>query len=252
VQAAAAAERARAEEQRRVETQVAAAAERAREEERERLAADAAAAAARARVEIQALETEARLATARLHEAERAIEEERHRLQADALIAADRAREEERARLEAEQRAREDQVASGKRAAGQRRRDRRRRGPDTTDADAPAPPPEPLVVSDQFAEFREDYDHVVPEVFRLMPLSAWARTESWRTVTESSETPERACDDLSELMAGFALSPHVAGVAYGRGCRIRRVRVPGNKPGGSDQTIIVSRRALEEVRAAHR
>ena len=57
---------------------------------------------------------------------------------------------------------------------------------------------------------------------------------------------------LAVLMAGLALSPQVAGVAYGRGCRIRRVRVPGHKPGSSDQTVIVSRRTLEQVRAAYR
>jgi hypothetical protein len=117
--------------------------------------------------------------------------------------------------------------------------------------DAPAPPPEPLVVSDQFAEFRDDYEHVVPEVFRLMPLTAWARTENWRKAAEDDEPQEREHDELRDLMAGLALSPQVAGVTYGRGCRIRRVRVPGTKrAGSSDHTVIVSRRALEEVRAS--
>ena len=155
------------------------------------------------------------------------MEEERQRLQADALLAAERAREEERARLEAEQRAREEQMAAGKRAAGQRRRDRKRRGADSADADAPAPPAGAARRPDQFAEFREEYDQVVPEVFRLMPLDAWTWTENWRNETEVGEAPERDRDELSELMAGDALRRRWPAWTYRGGCRIRRVRVPG-------------------------
>jgi hypothetical protein len=60
-------------------------------------------------------------------------------------------------------------------------------------------------------------------------------------------------------MAGFRLPPQVAGVAYARGCRIRRVRVPSGSTGprsmGQDRTqptVIVSRRALDEARTAYR
>ncbi|HET8775520.1 MAG TPA: hypothetical protein VFP80_17095, partial [Thermoanaerobaculia bacterium] len=114
----------------------------------------------------------------------------------------------------------------------------------------PLPLPEPLVVSDNFAEFREEYDQVVPEVFRHMPLATWARMESWRTQPADAADPQP--DDVRELIAALALPAHVAGVAYPRGCRIRRVRVPGGKkrtPRGA-QTVILSRRALDEVRSA--
>jgi hypothetical protein len=43
----------------------------------------------------------------------------------------------------------------------------------------------------------------------------------------------------------------VSCVTYARGCRIRRVRVPGNKTAaarGAQQTVILSRRALDEAR----
>ncbi len=144
-------------------------------------------------------------------------------------------------------------MAREKREAGQRRRALRRQGGDSAMADTPAPPPEPLVVSDGFAEFREEYDHVVPPLFRHMPLAGWARTESWKKAAEPAEQRER--DEVREWMASLALPPNVAGVTYARGCRIRRVRVPGSgatgKRGGQ-QTVIVSRRALEEVRSATR
>jgi len=165
---------------------------------------------------------------------------------------ADRARESERARLEAERREREDAAAAEKRAASERRRERRRRSPEPEVFDEPSPfTARPLVQSDQFAEFREEYDHVVPEVFRHMPLEAWARNESWRRTEEATETPEQERDELRELMAALTLSPQVAGVTYPRGCRIRRVRVTGTRPDArSDQTVILSRRALEEARSA--
>ena len=60
---------------------------------------------------------------------------------------------------------------------------------------------------------------------------------------------EQERDELRELMAALTLSPQVAGVTYPRGCRIRRVRVTGAKPDPrADQTVILSRRALEEAR----
>jgi len=48
---------------------------------------------------------------------------------------------------------------------------------------------------------------------------------------------------------------HVAGVTYASGCRIRRVRVPAARPvprGRNAKTLIVSKRALDEVRAGNR
>jgi hypothetical protein len=253
-EAVAAVERARDEERRRLSVEAAAAAERAREEERARLAVEAAAAAERARLEIEALEKEARLATKRARDAERAMEEERRRLQADVILVADRARENERARLEAEQRQREEAAAAEKRAAGERRRERRRRPAEPGVLDSPSPiASQPLVVPDQFAEFREEYDHVVPEVFRHMPVDAWTRTESWRKKDDAVTAQEQERDEFRELMAALTLSPQVAGVSYPRGCRIRRVRVTGPKPDPrGEQTLIVSRRALEEARSAAR
>jgi hypothetical protein len=53
-------------------------------------------------------------------------------------------------------------------------------------------------------------------------------------------------------MEGLGLPAHVAAVTFPRGCRIRRVRVPGSRtarPGRGEQTVIVSRRALGEARA---
>jgi hypothetical protein len=86
-----------------------------------------------------------------------------------------------------------------------------------------------------------------------MPLSTWARTESWRTPRAADDSEPRERDELRDLIAGLALPPQVAGVEYARGCRIRRVRVPGGKgPRGGQQTVILSRRALDEARASYR
>jgi hypothetical protein len=82
-----------------------------------------------------------------------------------------------------------------------------------------------------------------------MPRAAWARTE----VRRAAEEPQAAGDDLRDLMEHLALPPHVAGVSYAQGCRIRRVRVPADRAarkGHGKQTVILSRRALDEARAA--
>ena len=90
-------------------------------------------------------------------------------------------------------------------------------------------------------------------VFRHMPLDTWTRTENWRNRDEVATAQEQERDELRELMAALTLSPQVAGVTYPRGCRIRRVRVAGAKPEPrADQTVILSRRALEEARNATR
>jgi hypothetical protein len=114
------------------------------------------------------------------------------------------------------------------------------------------------VVPDQFAEFREEYDHVVPEVFRHMPITDWARAEMSQTEDRSGQPAEqREVDDVRDLMAGFRLPPQVASVTFARGCRIRRVRVPGDKATtqrgaakGAHPTVILSRRALDEARTS--
>ena len=53
-------------------------------------------------------------------------------------------------------------------------------------------------------------------------------------------------------MAGLSVPPQVAGVTYGRGCRIRRVRVPAStapRVQGGAPPLILSKRALDQVRA---
>jgi hypothetical protein len=87
-----------------------------------------------------------------------------------------------------------------------------------------------------------------------MPLAGWARTESWHARQHDEDTQESERDEVRELMAGLALPAYIAGVTYARGCRIRRVRVPGGKTPAQRgaQTVILSRRALDEARAATR
>ena len=55
-------------------------------------------------------------------------------------------------------------------------------------------------------------------------------------------------------MAHLAVPPHVAGVSYGRGCRIRRVRVPGGKErrrADAPGPVILSKRTLDRQREAN-
>src|SRR6185295_9200755 len=103
---------------------------------------------------------------------------------------------------------------------------------------------------DPFADFREDAETATASVLSLMPLSGWARREE-PAVKRNGDTVE-AGGELSDLFAALSLPPHVAGVTYGRGCRIRRVRVPASAgPGhaGTPHPVIVSKRALDELRA---
>ena len=195
----------------------------AAEKERKRLAAEAAE-KERQRLAVEAAEKERK----RL-EAE-AAEKERQRLAADAAerervrVAAEAA-EQERLRVEAEAaKAAEDDVG------------------DTGFAD----------LSDAFSEFRAEADERTQSLLRLMPLAIWARREESKEPASPDVGPEVGNDDLRDMIAGLALPPHVAGVSYARGCRIRRVRVPaasapprtrGARP------VILSRRALDELRA---
>jgi CheY-like chemotaxis protein len=92
-------------------------------------------------------------------------------------------------------------------------------------------------------------------VLRLTPLAIWARAESSaqpKNANAAPVEPKTATDELRSLIATLAVPAHVAGVSYGRGCRIRRVRVPGGKERRVDDTpgpVILSRRALEEQRS---
>jgi hypothetical protein len=81
-----------------------------------------------------------------------------------------------------------------------------------------------------------------------MPLAIWARREESKKPASS----EVSVDDLRDMIAGLALPPHVAGVSYGRGCRIRRVRVPAAAAAPRTRgarPVILSKRALDELRA---
>jgi hypothetical protein len=91
---------------------------------------------------------------------------------------------------------------------------------------------------------------------RLAPLAMWARSEVPAQASKNTpdlEEPRSVSDELRNLISALAVPPHVAGVAYARGCRIRRVRVPGGKDrrrGDTPGPVILSKRALEEARTA--
>jgi hypothetical protein len=85
----------------------------------------------------------------------------------------------------------------------------------------------------------------------------WARADvnspASRQRTRPPE-PLTVADELRHLMAGLSVPAHVASVGYARGCRIRRVRVPGGKDRRRGETpgpVILSRRALDEQREAN-
>ena len=126
--------------------------------------------------------------------------------------------------------------------------------------EAPVPvEPEPIVVEHQIVSAAIESEPIegAPEPIAasprapisLGPLATWVRFEaSAPTAGERTTT-----DELRELMSNLSIPPHVAGVTYARGCRIRRVRVPGGRdrrkvavPG----PVILSRRQLEKERQA--
>jgi len=93
-------------------------------------------------------------------------------------------------------------------------------------------------------------------LLRLTPLAMWARTEPTPVTPPKVGAPEpqTAADELRHLMANLGVPPHVAGVSYGRGCRIRRVRVPGGKErrrADAPGPVILSKRALDRQREAN-
>jgi hypothetical protein len=88
-------------------------------------------------------------------------------------------------------------------------------------------------------------------VVKLGPLATWARLET----AGGNGTKEIAGSDLRALIGSLAVPPHVAGVTYARGVRIRRVRVPAapTRRGRTAKVtgpVILSRRALESQRTA--
>ena len=229
--------------------------ERARLAEETRIRVEAEA-AERERVRLEAIAAEkerARLEAVAAAERERvrleavaAAERERVRLEAEAAAAREQERLEAAAEVEREQRRIEEAAAARVRARTEREKQ-------VMEAVAAAR------AADPFAEFRIGPNET-PSLLRLMPLAFWARRESTAAerrlpvagLTAAPPAAETPADELRDLMAGLSLSPQVAGVSYGRGCRIRRVRVPASAAIPRMQgagPVIVSKRALEQVRA---
>ncbi len=81
---------------------------------------------------------------------------------------------------------------------------------------------------------------------RLGALASWVRSERGNRVDANEKT-----DDLYGLLMGLAVPPAVVAVGFGRGCRIRRVRVPAAPDfpmSDSPGPVILSKRALAEQR----
>jgi hypothetical protein len=82
---------------------------------------------------------------------------------------------------------------------------------------------------------------------RLGALASWARSENQTRDAGFGD------DDLRGLLTGLAVPSAVVAVGYGRGCRIRRVRVPATrepKEAEAVGAVIISKRALAEQRAS--
>jgi CheY-like chemotaxis protein len=80
---------------------------------------------------------------------------------------------------------------------------------------------------------------------KLGALASWVRSE--RPGRDANEKT----DDLYGVLMGLAVPPAVVAVGYGRGCRIRRVRVPAAPDypmSDSPGPVILSKRALAEQR----
>jgi CheY-like chemotaxis protein len=80
---------------------------------------------------------------------------------------------------------------------------------------------------------------------KLGSLAGWARSE------ERGRETAHASDDLRALLTGLAVPSAVVSVGYGRGCRIRRVRVPAAREAQEAEAVgavIISRRLLAEQR----
>jgi hypothetical protein len=80
---------------------------------------------------------------------------------------------------------------------------------------------------------------------KLGALASWARSDG-----RGQKTPANS-DDLRGLLTGLAVPSAVVSVGYGRGCRIRRVRVPAARESQETEAVgavILSKRALAEQR----
>jgi hypothetical protein len=235
--------RAKAEAERRAKEE----AERRAKAEAERRAKEEAERRAKAEAERRAKEEAERRAKA---EAERRAKEEAAKRELERLEAERRAKEEvdRRAREEAERLAKEEEA----------RLERERLEAERLEADRLAKEAERLEAEGAEQEIEIDLDHdpfadfrgEEPEsaLLKLMPVTAWARTDE-RRAASPLESPRN--DEFHELMAGLSIPTHVASVAYARGCRIRRVRVPAPRPAPRarlSRPLILSKRALHAAK----
>jgi hypothetical protein len=93
-----------------------------------------------------------------------------------------------------------------------------------------------------------------PPPARSATLAAWARREAVAPPTAPArpEASRTARADCRALMASLGISPGIANVTYGQGCRIERVRV-ARAPHAKDpdrHVLILSRRLLGELHLA--
>jgi hypothetical protein len=106
--------------------------------------------------------------------------------------------------------------------------------------------------TDPFSDFRPD-GQGRRSLLQLMPLGDWAKVKNGKSRSTSLSAAD---NDLYEMIDGLDLPTEVAAVTYGGGCRIRRVRVPAPRTGGrtarTSRPVIVSKRALDEVRSETR
>ena len=108
-----------------------------------------------------------------------------------------------------------------------------------------------LAVSVESTDSEADVEAPAPRKVppSLGPLATWARLEG-RTADE-----RRPGSDMREIIERLAVPPHIAGVSYARGVRIRRVRVAGSggrrRPADHSGPVILSRRALAATRSTN-
>jgi hypothetical protein len=215
-------------------------AEAAAKRERQRLEAEAAAERERQRLEAEAA---AKRERQRL-EAEAAAERERQRLEAEAAAERERQRLEAEAAAEREREHLEEELqrATAALEASQLERDTDVEIEIDLDADVTG-----QAEADDFAAFREGHDELVAGILTRIPVTAWARVDA----PPAAPPPDvDFTDDFGELLARLMLPEGVAAVRYAEGCRIRRVRVPAasKAPARTKGPVILSRRALDELR----
>ena len=109
---------------------------------------------------------------------------------------------------------------------------------------------ESLAVSVESAEDEAELDARAPRKVppSLGPLATWARLE------RKNGDERKPGSDMREIIERLAVPPHIAGVSYARGVRIRRVRVAGTpdrrRPADHSGPVILSRRALAATRSS--